>query len=67
MPEIPAAGMFVQMMQYSHPVAFSKAVKFFACRQEGFRAPDDPAQAFWPPVGAPVLGIAQEPAESIRS
>jgi hypothetical protein len=24
-PEIPAAGMFVQMMDYCHPVAFSKA------------------------------------------
>ena len=31
----PAAGMFVQMMEYRHPVARSKAVRFLACRREG--------------------------------
>ena len=33
---MPAAGMFVQMMEYRQPVAFSKAVRFCACRRDGF-------------------------------
>src|ERR1019366_378178 len=35
-PGMPAWGMFVQMMEYRHPVAFSQAVRFFACLREGF-------------------------------
>jgi hypothetical protein len=35
-PGIPAAGMFMQMIEYRHPVAFSKAVRFLACRRAGF-------------------------------
>src|SRR5216683_5644467 len=31
----PAAGMLVTMMEYRHPVARSKAVRFPACRREG--------------------------------
>ena len=31
-----AAAMFVQMKKYHHPVACSNAVRFFACRGEGF-------------------------------
>ena len=31
----PAAGMFVQMMEYRHPVTRSKAVRFLACRRDG--------------------------------
>jgi len=28
--------MFVQITEYRHPVAFSKAVRFFSCRRDGF-------------------------------
>ncbi len=32
----PAAGMFVTMMEYRQPVAFSNAVRVGICRRDGF-------------------------------
>ena len=35
-PAIPARGILVQVMEYFHPVFFSKTVMFFLCRRDSF-------------------------------